>query len=68
MTAQKKIHDTPAARQAAHRERLKDRGIRRVEITLPDALADKLKRLAQADAVSPSIIIERLLSDLPDPA
>lgn len=68
MAAQKRIHDTPAARVAAHREKQAERGMKRVEITLPANLAEKLKLAAQAEATTPSAIVAALLAAALDPA
>lgn len=64
--ARKRKHDTAAECVAAHRERRAD--TRRVEISLPIDAAEKLKRIATSEATTPSIIVERLLADIPDPA
>jgi hypothetical protein len=56
-----------AARATAHRKR-KLEAHTRMEIMLSDEAAAKLKAIARAENTTPSIIIERLLSDIPDPA
>lgn len=65
MTPRPKKHDTPADCIAAHRQRKADTH-RRVELSLPIEAADKLKRIATNEATTPSIIIERLISALPE--
>ncbi|WP_041531344.1 hypothetical protein [Syntrophotalea carbinolica] len=65
--ARKRKHDTAAECVAEHRKRKSDTH-RRVEISLPIDAAEKLKRLATSEATTPSIIIERILADIPDPS
>jgi hypothetical protein len=67
MAARRKKYNSPHEAVAEHRKRKADTH-RRVEVSLPIDAAEKLKRLATSEATTPSIIVERLLADIPDPA
>ena len=57
------IHDSDAARQAAHRKRETQRGRKRIEITLRTTTIVRLKAEAKERGLSLSDTVEILLAD-----